>query len=123
MKPTLSLSALFATAAATAAASDAPANDTRPVNFGMVLFTGFQALDVFGPLDIFNILSFTQRINLHIIAPTLEPVHTYPPWNPGVGSRWRMLRYAKDELLFEEETGDPSLIHEGYVIVRLKDLD
>lgn len=35
----------------------------------------------------------------------------------------RMLRYAKDELLFEEETGDPSLIHEGYVIVRLKDLD
>ncbi|KAG7138662.1 Isonitrile hydratase like protein [Verticillium longisporum] len=88
MKPTLSLSALFATAAATAAASDAPANDTRPVNFGMVLFTGFQALDVFGPLDIFNILSFTQRINLHIIAPTLEPVHTYPPWNPGVGSRW-----------------------------------
>ncbi|KAL9943150.1 hypothetical protein ACHAQF_002156 [Verticillium nonalfalfae] len=35
----------------------------------------------------------------------------------------RMLRYAKDELLFEEETGDPSLIHEGYVIVRLKDLN
>ncbi|KAM0332289.1 hypothetical protein ACHAQA_002565 [Verticillium albo-atrum] len=35
----------------------------------------------------------------------------------------RMLRYAKDELLFEEETGDPSLINEGYVIVRLKDLN
>ncbi|KAM0276108.1 hypothetical protein ACHAQH_007081 [Verticillium albo-atrum] len=35
----------------------------------------------------------------------------------------RMLRYAKDELMFEEETGDPSLLHEGYVIVRLKDLN
>lgn len=35
----------------------------------------------------------------------------------------RMLRYAQDELLFEEEAGDPNRIDEGYVIVRLKDLD
>lgn len=35
----------------------------------------------------------------------------------------RMLRYAQDELLFPEEAGDPNRIDEGYVIVRLKDLD
>ncbi|ROT37337.1 GDSL-like Lipase/Acylhydrolase [Sodiomyces alkalinus F11] len=35
----------------------------------------------------------------------------------------RMLRYAQDELLFEEEMGDPRRLHEGYVVVRLKDLN
>ncbi|KAM0332287.1 hypothetical protein ACHAQA_002563 [Verticillium albo-atrum] len=73
---------------AMATLGQAQTNDTVPVNFGMVVFTGFQALDVFGPLDVFNLLAFTQRINLHIIAPTLDPVQTYPPWNQGVGSKW-----------------------------------
>jgi hypothetical protein len=35
----------------------------------------------------------------------------------------RMLRYAQDELMFEEEDGNPNRIDEGYVIVRFKDLD
>lgn len=35
----------------------------------------------------------------------------------------RMLRYAQDELLFEEEMGDPKRLNEGYVVVRLRDLN
>lgn len=40
----------------------------------MVLFPGFQALDVFGPLDMLNMLAFNNTITLSIVAPTLEPV-------------------------------------------------
>jgi len=47
-----------------------------PVNYGMVLFPGFQALDVFGPLDILNTLSWTYPLDLSLIASTLDPVTT-----------------------------------------------
>ncbi|CAL3962895.1 hypothetical protein PZA11_000072 [Diplocarpon coronariae] len=57
----------------TTAANPAP---TLPYRFGYVLFPGFQALDVFGPLDALNLLSLTRNINLTLIAETLEPVHT-----------------------------------------------
>ncbi|KAL1758374.1 class I glutamine amidotransferase-like protein [Schizophyllum commune] len=52
-----------------------------PVNVGMILFPGFQALDVFGPLDALNILSRSYPINLSLISslPTLDPVSTQPP--------------------------------------------
>ncbi|KAL1748057.1 class I glutamine amidotransferase-like protein [Schizophyllum fasciatum] len=53
-----------------------------PVNFGVVLFTGFQALDVFGPLDALNILSQSRPLNLYLISSTtLDPVSTAPPSN------------------------------------------
>lgn len=48
----------------------------RPVNFGVVVFPAFQALDVFGPLDALNILSRSYKMNLYTIADTLEPVST-----------------------------------------------
>jgi len=54
-----------------------------PVNFGVILFPGFQALDVFGPLDALNILSQTQKMNLYIIAATLDPVSTKLPGPKG----------------------------------------
>lgn len=44
----------------------------------MVLYPAFQALDVFGPLDIFNMFSFSQPLNLYLIASTLDPVSTAP---------------------------------------------
>lgn len=44
----------------------------------MVLFPAFQAIDVFGPLDALNILSFTQQLNLTLISTTLDPVSTKP---------------------------------------------
>ncbi|KAF1813105.1 class I glutamine amidotransferase-like protein [Eremomyces bilateralis CBS 781.70] len=39
-----------------------------PVNYGIVLFPGFQAMDVFGPLDVLNTLSMRQTLNLYIFA-------------------------------------------------------
>lgn len=49
-----------------------------PVNFGILVFPTFQALDAFGPLDIFNELSLDFPLNLSIIAQTLDPVSTKP---------------------------------------------
>lgn len=48
----------------------------KPVNFGIVVFPAFQSLDVFGPLDALNILSRSHKMNLHIIAETMDPVST-----------------------------------------------
>ncbi|KAL1645484.1 hypothetical protein SLS58_003793 [Diplodia intermedia] len=50
----------------------------EPVNFGILLFPAFQALDVFGPLDALNILSLSHPMNLALIAETLDPVSTAP---------------------------------------------
>jgi transcriptional regulator GlxA family with amidase domain len=52
------------------------------VNFGCVVFPGFQALDVFGPLDALNVLSWMRQMNLAVIAETLEPVSTKTSRNP-----------------------------------------
>ncbi|KAF8995484.1 class I glutamine amidotransferase-like protein [Cyathus striatus] len=57
--------------------SSVPANST-PVNYGVLLFPAFQALDVFGPLDALNMLSMRYSMNLYIIAATLDPVSTRP---------------------------------------------
>ncbi|KAF2454020.1 class I glutamine amidotransferase-like protein [Lineolata rhizophorae] len=53
-------------------------NETELVNYGIVLYPAFQALDVFGPLDVLNMVSFSNRLNLHIIAETMDPVSTKP---------------------------------------------
>lgn len=47
-----------------------------PKNFGVILFPGFQLLDVCGPLDALNVLSNSHTLNLSIIAATREPVGT-----------------------------------------------
>ncbi|KAK1230535.1 hypothetical protein PQX77_006370 [Marasmius sp. AFHP31] len=62
-----------------------------PVNYGVLLFPTFQALDVFGPLDALNILSRKVPLNLSVIGPTLEPLSTKPrnpslnPFNSNFG--------------------------------------
>jgi transcriptional regulator GlxA family with amidase domain len=48
----------------------------KPVNFGVLLFPAFQALDVFGPLDALNVLSRSYPMNLYTIAATMDPVST-----------------------------------------------
>ncbi|KAI3616342.1 dj-1 family protein [Moniliophthora roreri] len=53
-----------------------PEGSIHPVNFGVLLFPTFQALDVFGPLDALNILSMSFPLNLSIIAKSLDPVST-----------------------------------------------
>ena len=50
--------------------------DNLPKNFGVVLFPGFQLLDVCGPIDALNVLSNSHTLNLSIIAASLEPVGT-----------------------------------------------
>jgi len=42
----------------------------------MIIFRRFQAIDVFGPLDALNLLSWQHKMNLSLIADTLEPVST-----------------------------------------------
>lgn len=49
---------------------------TPVTKYGVALFPGFQALDVFGPLDVLNFLSKTVPLELSLIGPTLEPVST-----------------------------------------------
>jgi transcriptional regulator GlxA family with amidase domain len=44
----------------------------------MIIFPTFQALDVFGPLDVLNSISSKFTLNLSIIASTLDPVSTAP---------------------------------------------
>ncbi|KAF8075227.1 class I glutamine amidotransferase-like protein [Lyophyllum atratum] len=55
---------------------------TIPINFGIIVFPGFQALDAFGPLDALNTLAYDFPLNLSIIAETLEPVSTRAPNAP-----------------------------------------
>lgn len=55
------------------------AKDGKPVSFGIVLFPGFQLLDAAGPLDALNILSLSYKMNLYIIAETMDPVSTKRP--------------------------------------------
>lgn len=47
-----------------------------PKKYAVVLFPGFQALDVFGPLDILNFLSKSTPLELYILSTTLDPVST-----------------------------------------------
>ncbi|RAR05704.1 class I glutamine amidotransferase-like protein [Stemphylium lycopersici] len=53
-------------------------NSTRPIRYGVLLFPGFQALDVFGPLDVFNSLSMLYNFptKLTILAKTKDAVET-----------------------------------------------
>ncbi|KZL64179.1 dj-1 family protein [Colletotrichum incanum] len=51
-------------------------NNTLPNNYGIILFPTFQAPDVFGPLDILNMLSLWHSMNLSVIANTSDPVST-----------------------------------------------
>ncbi|KAJ5679809.1 hypothetical protein N7462_008053 [Penicillium macrosclerotiorum] len=48
------------------------------LRIGVVLFPGFQALDVFGPVDCINVLSNTENISLAMLSTTLDPVTTKP---------------------------------------------
>ncbi|KAH8597546.1 class I glutamine amidotransferase-like protein [Bisporella sp. PMI_857] len=49
-----------------------------PTKIGAVLFPSFQALDLFGPLDALNSLSWNYPLNLSLVAATLDPVSTRP---------------------------------------------
>lgn len=53
-------------------------NSPKPIRYGVLLFPGFQALDVFGPLDVFNSLAmlYSYPTKLTMLAKTSDPVET-----------------------------------------------
>ncbi|CZR63419.1 uncharacterized protein PAC_13316 [Phialocephala subalpina] len=53
-------------------------NGTTPTRYGVVLYPAFTAIDVFGPLNALNDLSYSCQINLSLISATLDPVTTKP---------------------------------------------
>jgi len=54
-----------------------PVHVAPPTKFGIVVYPAFTALDVFGPLDIFNAMSMGTSLNLSILSTTLDPVSTH----------------------------------------------
>jgi transcriptional regulator GlxA family with amidase domain len=56
--------------------NNAGSETTAPLRIGGILFPGFQALDLFGPLDALNVLSQRKSVTLSLIASTLDPVST-----------------------------------------------
>ncbi|KAI9158052.1 Isonitrile hydratase [Paramyrothecium foliicola] len=48
--------------------------NTAPLKVGMVLFPGFTALDVFGPLNVFNTLSIKNHMTLSMLSYDMNPV-------------------------------------------------
>lgn len=65
--------------------------DKTPTKFGLLLYPGFEVLDVFGPLEALNVISredflkispvYIKNVSLSIIAETMEPVS---PGKPGM---------------------------------------
>jgi putative intracellular protease/amidase len=57
------------------------ANGPKPVHYGILLFPGFQALDVFGPLDVFNSLAMLYDFPMKLtnLAATAGSVPTHHP--------------------------------------------
>ncbi|KAJ4378387.1 hypothetical protein N0V86_006088 [Didymella sp. IMI 355093] len=57
------------------------ASGDKPVHYGILLFPGFQALDVFGPLDVFNSLAMLYNFPMRLTNLAAYPgsVPTYHP--------------------------------------------
>jgi putative intracellular protease/amidase len=48
----------------------------KPLHYGILVFPGFQPLDVYGPLDVIGAISMSvnQSIHLSVLSRTMEPV-------------------------------------------------
>lgn len=69
-------------------ASQAQQNPPPPVKFAAALFPGFQALDLFGPLDTLNLIGRQDHpMSLYILHSDLSPVSTFLPPSPAAGPR------------------------------------
>ncbi|KAL5360687.1 class I glutamine amidotransferase-like protein, partial [Aspergillus floccosus] len=49
------------------------------MHYAMVLFPGFEALDVFGPLEVLNVLSEQTYLRLSLLSSSMAPVSTRSP--------------------------------------------
>ncbi|KAF9877749.1 DJ-1/PfpI family protein [Colletotrichum karsti] len=59
-----------------AVANDTASNCTTPLNYGALIFDGLDMIDIWGPLDILQLNAHTYKMNVHLIAPTLDPITT-----------------------------------------------
>ncbi|KIX05665.1 uncharacterized protein Z518_03637 [Rhinocladiella mackenziei CBS 650.93] len=75
-----------------------------PKRFGMVLFDGFQLIDVAGPVDVLNVLSTrVEGISLSLIAEDLSPKSTLPKvWPANMG----MAQFTTSQTLQPTHTFD-----------------
>lgn len=66
-----------------------------PVKFAAALFPGFQALDLFGPLDTLNLIGRQDHaMSLYVLHSDLSPVSTMLPPSPSAGPRGRASKSA-----------------------------
>lgn len=62
--------------------------------YGMVLFPAFDPQDVFGPLEVLELLAHDFQMDLYLLAETLDPVSTKPAspsMNPANSSFWPVI--------------------------------
>ncbi|KYK62085.1 ThiJ/PfpI family protein [Drechmeria coniospora] len=75
-----SLAAAITTSTASMLAPASPTAEAKPpappTHYAVLLFDGFQALDVFGPLDVLNMLSRDHGLRLSIVAARAGSVST-----------------------------------------------
>jgi putative intracellular protease/amidase len=53
-----------------------------PTKYAVALFPGFQALDVFGPVDVLNFTSKRQQMEISLLHTSLAPVSTFVDGGP-----------------------------------------
>lgn len=63
-------------------------NSTLPSRFGILVYPGFQTLDVYGPLDALFFLSLARPLDLAVISYSLDPVSTAVRNQTAAGSAW-----------------------------------
>ncbi|KAL2827864.1 class I glutamine amidotransferase-like protein [Aspergillus pseudoustus] len=49
------------------------------MHYAILLFSGFEALDAFGPLEVLNVLAEHKKIQLSVLTETRDPVSTRSP--------------------------------------------
>ncbi|KAK7042010.1 isonitrile hydratase [Favolaschia claudopus] len=58
--------------------ADAASSTTapKPTNFGALVFNGMDMLDIWGPLDVFQLNAHTFEMHLELIGVTMDPITT-----------------------------------------------
>ena len=86
------------------------------ISFGVLLFPGFEVLDVAGPLEALNTLSRMeghQDMTLSILARTMDPIDPSPPNSKGMGFQ-KSQRYLPTHTLDDTLKIDVLLVPGGF---------
>ncbi|KAF5525706.1 Isonitrile hydratase [Colletotrichum aenigma] len=58
----------------TRAANGTNCTTALPVNYGALIFNGLDMIDIWGPLDVLQLNAHAYNMNVHLIAPTMDPI-------------------------------------------------